>query len=51
MVNCAIFSKLIDNVLSADLLFMLTDRLIKYFHPELHLRVCIYADVTPYVFT
>lgn len=51
MVNGAIFSKLIDNVFSADLLFMLTDRLIKYFHLEIYLCVRIYADISPHIFT
>lgn len=51
MVNSAIFSKLIYNVFSADLLFMLTDRLIKYFHLEIYLCVCIYTDLSPYIFT
>lgn len=52
MVNCDIFSKLIDNVHSADLLFMLTDRLIKYFPSwNTFVSMYIYAGVTPYVFT
>lgn len=51
MVSGAIFSKLIDNVLGADMLFMLTDGLIKYFHLEIYLCVCIYANVSPYIFT
>lgn len=51
MVNSAIFSKLIDNVFSADLLFMLIDRLIKHFHPEMYLYVRIYAAISLYIFT
>lgn len=51
MVNGAIFNKLIDNVFSAHLLFMLTDRLIKYFHLEMYLCVRIHADISPYTLT
>lgn len=51
MVNGAIFGKLIDNIFSADLLFMLIDSLIKCFHLEIYLRVPIYSDISPYIFT
>lgn len=45
MVSGAISTKLIENLLNADLLFMLADGLIKYFHLEIYLCVHIYADI------
>lgn len=45
MVSGVISTKLIENVLNADLLFMLADGLIKYFHLEIYLCVHIYADI------
>lgn len=51
MVNGVIFTKLIENVLNADLLFKLADGLIKYFHLEIHLCVHIYADTPPSILT
>lgn len=45
MVNGIIFTKLIENVLNADLLFMLADGLIKYFHLKIYLCVHINAYI------
>lgn len=45
MVNGIIFTKLIENVLNSDLLFMLADGLIKYFHLVIYLCVHINAYI------
>lgn len=45
MVSGVISAKLIENVLNADLLFMLADGLIKYVHLEICLCMHIYADI------